>query len=390
MRRSACLMLLTLSGGACAQEAPRGAAEPWSRAAFERHIAFLASDELKGRDNDTEEGRRAAQYVADQFKAVGLAPAGTDGGWFHDFETSLTPSARKRIRGRNVAGRLAGGDLAKEYVVVAAHHDARGVINDRVQNGADDNATGVAMILELARAFVATPCRRSLLFVSFDAEEDGMIGSREFVRAKVQDPAACAAMFVFDLIGGDFTPWAKRTVYALGAEYSEALRARAAALAAEAGEPDVKRLGTYAIEVFGPRSDYGAYRLAGVPFLFLTSGTPWYYHTEHDDLDRINFPKMAAAGRYSERLIRQTADHEARPDFAHKPARDYAADARGIKEEAERALREFELPEEPRKALTDTVAALEAVIADPQENPVPRIQRAMATLFGIVMSQRPK
>jgi len=376
---------------------------PYSRSTFERHIAFLASDEMKGRDNDTDEGRKGAQYIADQFASIGLKPGGVfepPGStaapgdlartWFHDFETRYTPRSEKIIRGRNVAGVLPGRDLAHEYIVIAAHHDARGVIDGRVQNGADDNATGVAMVIELARAFAKMPCRRSLLFVSFDAEEDGMIGSREFVKAKVHEPAACAAMFVFDCFGGNFVPWETRTIYALGSEYSRALWDRVAKLSAGERDLEVRRLGVYIIEAFSARSDYGAYRAAHVPFVFLTSATPWYYHTEHDDLERVNYAKMALSGPFSERLIRETADDAGRPAFIPKPAPDYADDARALKEGAQKAMTEFALDDKQKNTLRLAVEQLDAVIADPGESPAVRIQRAMTAFFGIVMSQRPK
>ncbi|MBI2931990.1 MAG: M28 family peptidase [Planctomycetes bacterium] len=372
--------LLILAG--CVWPAAR-AQEP-----FRRHIAFLASDEMRGRNNDTEEGRRAAQYVADQFQAVGLRPGGIDGSWFQDFETKLSTRSEKIVRGRNVAGILPGGDLAHEFVVLGAHHDARGVINGKIQNGADDNASGVAMIIELARAFARAPARRTLVFVTFDAEEDGLIGSREYVKAKLVDPGSIAATFIFDLVGGDFLPWERRRVYALGSEYSGELWDRVGRMAAAEPDLDVARLGVYLIEMMGPRSDYAAYRAASVPFIFLTTATPWYYHTPHDDTDVLNYDKIVHAAAFVERLVRETADDPARPIFRPRPPPDFVFDAGLVREGVTQMLERMRLSDGQRAALRRHVRELEAVIAAPSGESGRALQRVMTSMFTIVLSQR--
>ncbi len=360
----------------------------YSRSSLERHIVFLASDEMKGRDNDTPEGLKAGQYVVDQLQAIGLKPAGVDGTWFHEFEGKGFTG--KPVRGRNVAGLLPGRDLAHEFVVVSAHYDARGVVGGKVQNGADDNASGVAAVIELARAFARTPCRRSLVFIGFDAEEDGLIGSREYVKAKVQDPKDVAAMFVFDCFGGNFTPWEDRRVYALGSEYSPEMWDRVGRACAGERGLDVQRLGVYIIEALYPRSDYDAYRRARVPFVFLTTATPWFYHTEHDDPDIINYAKLTRGVAFAERLIRGTADDEKRPEFAAKPSPDYSADARRLKEGAERMLKEGRLSDTQREGLRKSIGDLDGIIESPSAEAVPKMQRVMVQFFGVVASQRPK
>lgn len=362
----------------------------YSRAAFERHIRFLASDELKGRNNGTPEGLRAAQYVADEFAAIGLRPAGVGGAYYHDFEL---PWGREAvIRGRNVAGLLEGASRPDEVVLVAAHHDGRGVISGRIQNGADDNASGVAMILELARALAARPPARSVLFASFDAEENGLAGSRAFVKAKVADPERIAAMVCFDLIGGDFVPGEERRVYALGSEYSAELWDHVGAEVREAAL-EVRRVGIYLIEMMGPRSDYGPFRDARVPFVFLSTGTPWYYHTEYDDLDRINYAKMAAIGPFCERLIRRTADGP-RPRFRSRPETDVRYEAAALRDTIRGALASgaLDLTEDQRVGLEwavdelDVLARSEALPEDARA----RMTRMMTVLFGVVRAARPR
>ena len=347
-----------------------------SRENLERHVRFLASDEMKGRDNGTPGGLKASAYVAEQFARIGLKPGG-QGAWYHDF-------AVRKKRGRNVIGRLEG--RTDEVVVVAAHHDGLGVKDGKVHNGADDNASGVAVVLELARVLSAERPRRSVLFISFDCEEDGLLGSRAFVKSDLYPGDACAAAFVFDLIGGDFMPWEGRRVYALGSECSGALFARVGRAAAVAKDLDVVRAGIFLLEpVAGmARSDYSSFRSRRVPFVFFSTGTPWTYHTEHDDVGRLNFGKMVKAARFARDVIRETADAATRPDF--RRARPHPDDARAMKE----ALAEV-LANRGRlridtarigevKAMHEKVAAL--------ESPDRRVlQRAMTLLFKVARSQ---
>ncbi len=352
-------------------------ADPFAGEAFERHIRFLSSPEMKGRDNGTPEGERAAQYVAERFKEFGLKPGGKDG-YFQDFKA-------QKVGGRNVIG-LLPGEKAAEFIVVAAHHDARGTVGGKVQPGADDNASGVAMVLELARSFSGTRLGRSILFVSFDAEEDGLVGSREFVKSSLYETASIAAMFVFDLIGGDFFPWEGNRFYALGSEYSAELSDRVSNHAAKAREVEVVRTAVALIEPFPEmaRSDYHAFRAKGVPFVFFSTGTPWYYHTEHDTIERINFGKMVKAAQLVRRVVAETADDEKRPIF-RAPAR-VEGDGRTVVATLERILKERE-----RLVLSDPQAdqakSLAAELSAEREPDLKKLQQAMILIFSIARSQ---
>lgn len=344
-------------------------------ARLERDVAFLASPELKGRDNGTPEGLRAAEWVAERMKESGLKP-GLASGWFHDFET-------RAGKGRNVAG-LLEGSLPGEIVVVAAHHDARGVVGGKVQPGADDNASGVALVLEVARLLSASKPRRSILFVSFDAEEDGLLGSREFVKAGLHPRAEYAACFVFDLVGGNAFEWEKDRVYALGTESSPELAAAVAG-----AEPDglrAVRLAAGLIEPFPgmARSDYAAFRERGVPFAFFSTGTPWYYHTEHDVPARIDVPKLARVCRLAARSIAAVASAEARPTFRRGTAgTDDAREVRGMLVSLLEAKDRIVLEEKQEAAARKLVEELDAG----KEPDLKAMQRAMILLLTAARAQ---
>jgi len=362
--------------------------------ALKKHVEYLASDDMKGRDNNTDECRKAAQYVADQFKAAGLKPGGRDGTWFHDFETPFSANGSKKFIGRNVIGIVEGTDpeLKKEYVVVNAHHDGLGIRQEKVHNGADDNGSGCAAVIEMAKLFAKKPCKRSVMFITFDCEEDGLLGSREFVQSKLYDEKSFAANVCFDVIGGNFLPWETERIYALGAESGLGDAVDKAAVKGL----EVVRSGIYLIEPFGAtwaRSDYSAFRKAGVPFVFLSAGTPWTYHTEFDDVENMNFPKLAKAAAYASQVTQSLADG-ARPAFVEKPKTDVVAEAKVMKATVDEVIKradEMQATAQQREALKTHAEKLAELVDHPDlKDARGRMQQAMVAVFQVVAHYRPK
>ena len=162
----------------------------FSQKALAEHVGFLGSVERQGRGIGSEGLRQAAEYVAEHFAAAGLEPAGDGGGWFQELEVS-GPTGQPVVV-RNVLGVLPASDAnrAEESVVLSAHIDHLGTgwpdvhqgDEGRIHPGADDNASGVAVLLELAKAFgQGERPKRNLLFAAFTAEEAGRLGSRHYV-----------------------------------------------------------------------------------------------------------------------------------------------------------------------------------------------------------------
>jgi hypothetical protein len=164
----------------------------FSQAAMSETVARLASPELEGRGVGSAGLKAAADVIADRFKQYGLAPGGDGGTYFQKFSLAKGPDGRPRDL-VNVIGYLAGTrpEWKTQSAIVSAHYDHLGRgwpdvhtgDEGRVHPGADDNASGVAVLLELARAFAAgeTP-QRNLVFVAFAGEEAGLAGSRHFVQ----------------------------------------------------------------------------------------------------------------------------------------------------------------------------------------------------------------
>ena len=184
-----CLILAALSLGlmpAAGQAQTAPAVPVITPEAVKAHVDFLADDLLEGRGAGTRGHEVAARYVATRFEALGLEPGGPGGSWYQRFplvtwsldsaEVTITRTSNvKIVQTPNVIGVLPGSDpaLANEYVVLSAHLDHLGIDenapgDDKIFNGAMDNAAGVATMLEAARAFVESGKRpkRSVLFVA--------------------------------------------------------------------------------------------------------------------------------------------------------------------------------------------------------------------------------
>lgn len=167
----------TASGG------PTPASQPPARLDATRllgHVRTLAADSFAGRRTGTPGGAMARAYVRSAFEGAGLQPVG--GSFEHPFSFARRDSTL--VQGTNVIGLVRGTRYPGRYIVVTAHFDhiaGPAVNGDSIYNGADDNASGTAALIELARYIAAHPPGNSMLFVAFDAEESGLRGARAFV-----------------------------------------------------------------------------------------------------------------------------------------------------------------------------------------------------------------
>ncbi|MFN2395022.1 MAG: M28 family peptidase [Bacteroidales bacterium] len=168
------------------------------------HLRILTSDSLQGRGLGTEGGIRARSYIVEQFRDAGIEPVYDDFLQHFSFRQNLA-----WINASNIVGKIEGSDpgLKDEYIVIGAHYDHLGYdISDgekRIFPGADDNASGVAAIIELGKYFSQNPdlLGRSLLIVAFDAEESGLLGSKHFVENSPVPIEKIKLMFSFDMVG---------------------------------------------------------------------------------------------------------------------------------------------------------------------------------------------
>ena len=163
----------------------------FNAARMEKDVQRLADDYMGGRVPGSAGHEAAAEYIAEHFRAAGLEPAGDDGSYFQSF--SITGETGEEITVRNVLGVIPGrnADRKEESVVLSAHYDHLGLgwpdakagNKGKIHNGADDNASGVAVLLELARNLgKSMEPARSVVFAAFTAEEAGLLGARNYVK----------------------------------------------------------------------------------------------------------------------------------------------------------------------------------------------------------------
>jgi acetylornithine deacetylase/succinyl-diaminopimelate desuccinylase-like protein len=259
-------------------------------AVLKGHVRYLASDSLGGRRVGTPGIDQAAEYIANHFESTGLEPL-FDGSYYQDFDLDyglVDTTSQDTLIIRNVGGIIKGTDLAGEYVVVGAHYDHLGYGDiasstpgrREVHNGADDNASGVASVLEIARAAIeAGSPRRSIAFVCFTAEELRTIGSEYYCKNPPHSIDSTVAMINLDTVGR----LEDSRLIVFGArsatEFSDIL--------AEANSD-------YSLELIEKKEIYGfsdqnPFYARGIPSLHFFTGAYDDYHSPDDDWENLNY-----------------------------------------------------------------------------------------------------
>lgn len=162
-------------------------------------VTYLASDELEGRDTGTEGIEKAATYIENYFKEIGVKP------YFDTYRDSFTVKGKNAF---NVIGYIEGTDpdLKNEFVILGAHYDhigfAEAVNGDTIANGANDNAAGVGTVMTMAKYFAKTKSnKRSILFTLFSAEEKGLLGSAHLAKTLKSENLNLYLMLNFEMVG---------------------------------------------------------------------------------------------------------------------------------------------------------------------------------------------
>ncbi|MFN0199771.1 MAG: M28 family metallopeptidase [Planctomycetaceae bacterium] len=286
-----------------------------------KHIEYLAGNQLRGRSGAT--ARVAAKYISYQFEKYGLQPL------FDDpkqpasvtFEQPI-PGAKEAdgkttILGYNLGAWIPGSDpeLRDEIIIVSAHYDHLGKRGDVIYPGADDNASGVSMVLSVARQIseLKIKPRRSIVFLAFDLEEHMLWGSRWFT-AHPPWPIEQVKLFITaDMIGRSIGNLPLPCVFVMGSEHGAGLDESLK----HVGHPAGLELACLGIDLIGaiPRSDYGAFRDREIPFLFFSTGEHPDYHTPRDRPDRIDFGKVSRISSLINRLTQHVANQPVAPTW---------------------------------------------------------------------------
>ena len=217
--------------------------------------------------------------------------------------------SQKHAKTANVIGLLEGDDkvLKDEYIVVGAHYDHLGFGGPNsgsrmpdtiaIHNGADDNASGTAMVMELAKKLCSQKAKlkRSIIFVSFSGEEMGLLGSKYFVNNPPVEIKKIKAMFNFDMVGRFDKEKNSISISGTGtsAEGDSILKVF------EKGLPFTV---THSPDGYGP-SDHASFYSSNIPVFFFTTGVHMDYHTPFDDADKLDYTAEKKIGDFSTALI---------------------------------------------------------------------------------------
>ena len=278
---------------------------------IKRIVSFLASDQLKGRFTGSKEADSAAKFIAVEFQRAGLSPVASMNGYFSEFK--FFNEHGQENKGVNIIGVFEGKSKKEELIIFCAHYDHIGTSStnpfpgfpvnakkdhsDTIYNGANDNASGTAALITLARYFKSSLSNeRTILFIAFSGEEQGTIGSGDF--ATRIEPADVIAVINIEMIGrGLFNK--KDNPFITGGQFSdlgEILNMRLKDQEFGTGGRKISfKKDPYSNENLFTRSDNYPFAKNGIPShtLMLTKPTDVFYHSVKDETHTLNFQNMS-------------------------------------------------------------------------------------------------
>lgn len=283
-------------------------------------VTYLADDKLEGRQTGTQGEILASEYIVKRFKAIGLKPKGTKD-YIQSFsfkpktdphsEVEFTTNADSTITGHNVIGYI--DNNARTTIVIGAHYDHLGFGGEgslyrekdkAVHNGADDNASGIAVMLNLASRLKVKnnqskiKDKNNYLFMAFSGEEMGLLGSNYFSKNPTIDEKSINYMINMDMVGR-MKPDSTLAVYGTGTSpiFKQTIKANNDKFKIVENESGV-----------GP-SDHTSFYLIDVPVLHFFTGQHEDYHKPGDDSDKLNYEGMYLISDYIYTIISDLDDN---------------------------------------------------------------------------------
>lgn len=316
--------LVTLAAALAAADFPYLVEEAEQSAAIhahevKAHVYRLTSAEFLGRRGPG--AARASRHIEEAFRRLKLEPAFGDS-YFQPIPSLVTHGNEETpgFLGRNVAAVLPGCDpkLRDEWIILSAHFDHLGKQGDVLYPGADDNASGVAMLLEAAEWFALRTerPRRTIVFVAFDLEESALLGSAHFAAHPPRDFHKLKAFLTADMLGRSMANVMREYVFVLGGETAPQLEKSVKDVRPDAGV----KIGKLGADIIGTRGDYGPFRDRRVPFLFFSTGQHPDYHRASDTPEKIDYEKLAKVSRWIAELTSRIADADEAPQWTEGSA----------------------------------------------------------------------
>ncbi|MBN2868831.1 MAG: M28 family peptidase [Flavobacteriaceae bacterium] len=302
------LLVFLLVFIACKKETPK-------QVTIKDDVMFLSNDSLEGRQTGSEGEQKAAKYIAQRFEDLGLQPKGTNG-YFQEFSFKPKTNPHQKvsytvkdgdstITGTNVIGFI--DNQAENTVIIGAHYDhlgygAEGSLyrgeTKEIHNGADDNASGVGVLLDLAKKLKDTNKSNNYLFITFSGEEMGLLGSNYYAKNPTVSNDKANYMINMDMVGrlkADST----LAVYGVGTSpiFKQTLKAHNDKFKLVQNESGV-----------GP-SDHTSFYNVDIPVLHFFTGQHEDYHKPSDDFDKLNYDGMSTISNYIFEVITDLNDN---------------------------------------------------------------------------------
>lgn len=305
--RNTIILIFFLSLLSCQQEKPL-------INKIKEDVSYLADDKLEGRQTGTDGEIKAANYIAERFKEMGISPKGTEG-YLQAFtfkpktdphsEVEFTTNQDGTITGHNVIGLI--DNKAENTIIIGAHFDHLGYGGDgslhrdsikAIHNGADDNASGTAVMLDLVRRLKSTNTNNNYLFMAFSGEEMGLLGSNYFVKNPTINTKAVSYMINMDMVGR-LKEDKSLAVYGVGTSpfFKQVLTSHNENFKLIENESGV-----------GP-SDHTSFYLADIPVLHFFTGQHEDYHKPGDDSEKLNYEGMNLISDYIYNVITDLNDN---------------------------------------------------------------------------------
>ena len=305
MKHIAIISLISLLLTGCFFNQQDSSKNPQNLSTFVADITYLADDKLEGREVGTAGEILAANYIAKRMKEIGLSPKGENNSFVQEFKRKKKAHPHDNVgtgdevTGRNIIGYI--DNQKSKTIVIGAHYDhlgygAEGSLSDtknEIHNGADDNASGVAAMLSLAKRLNGKKLSTNVLFIAFSGEEKGLWGSNYFVKNATINKSDIKYMINMDMVGR-LDSLKRLAIYGIGTspEFPPVLTSA----------NTFGFINKYDSSGVGP-SDHTSFYLEDIPVLHFFTGQHKDYHRPSDDVEFINFEGLALVTNYIETII---------------------------------------------------------------------------------------
>jgi hypothetical protein len=334
------LLLIARPVGAANNAMLAAAMESITAGELYEHVEVLADDVYEGRAAGSRGGHAAAQYIVQQLRQTGLERAGTRGDYFQTFNRNW----------RNILVLHRGDDpeVEDELIVVGGHYDHVGYGNQdnsygptgRIHNGADDNASGVAVLLETIEAFSASgiSTRRPILFAFWDGEERGLVGSTYWLQSPTLPDANVKLAIIVDMVGR----MRDGRLYMFGTRSGFGMRRLLSGPPPDAAFDPLDGSGDgnplwldFTWEVVD-NSDHWPFLQRRIPAVLLHTGLHRDYHRPSDDVEKVNREGMRDVARYLTALSIKAANEDDLPAYRRDFRRESISAQRAMERPLER------------------------------------------------------